>query len=245
MTQYNFKKSYMWDYMGNSYTIDPERQMIIYESNNNICLRTINSLSIGRPAILCNDYFTSMSSTIVNNMLYYSYINIENDVIIKNVTDTTILYSLECKDCLTIQNPFIFGYNERLVLAYSVKNPLDSNYSVKIMYPFENEPVTEINNIYTEPPLINYTVLHNSIIFVISSSKTYNIWILDNNGILTELTDEVTLTKKISSYYDEEIKNKDLIISNVRTQYNELMTTAISYKNEAKKWHDKYHKNMN
>ncbi|MBE5926316.1 MAG: hypothetical protein E7270_05070 [Lachnospiraceae bacterium] len=229
--------------MGNSYTIDSERQMIIYESNNNICLRTINSLSIGRPAILCNDYFASMSSTIVNNMLYYSYINIENDIVIKNVTDTTILYSLECKDCLTIQNPFIFNYNERLVLAYSVKTPLDTNYSVKIMYPFENEPVTEIDNIYTEAPLINYIVLRDSIIFVISSSNTHNIWCLNNDGILCELTSEKILTKKISSYYDEEIKNKELIISNIRTQYNELMTTAISYKNEAKKWHDKYFEN--
>ncbi len=226
--------------MGNIYPIDAERQMIIYESNNHICLRTVNSLTIGRPAILCSDYLSNLSTTILNNMLYYSYINLENDIVIKNVIDTSILYTLECKDSLTVHTPFISEYNNRLILTYAVKNPLNSSYSVKIIYPFENEAVTEINYTYDEAPNIYHFVLYQSLILVTSTSTTNNIVNVNTDGSFKELFDEEIISKKISSYYDEEIKNKDIIISNIKEQYSELMNIAIQYKNEAKKWYDKY-----
>lgn len=233
--------------MGNIYLLDNERQMILYESNNYICLRTINHSNLGRPIILCSNYKKCLSSSIINNMLYYSYINLDNDIIVKNIIDTEILYHLQCKDSFVVHNPFIISHKEKLLLTYILKNPLDLSYSIKAIYPLENKSAFELDYSYSDIPNIKCLNTAYSLIYQISSSISDSeptFIEIKNDNTVKQLTSK-NISTKISDNssdfnYKEEVTNKDLIISNIKSQYNELMNTALEYKNEAKKWYDKY-----
>ena len=162
--------------MGNIYTVDSERKIFIYDSLYNICLRTVNYSSLGRPVILCNDFKEALSTTLLNDIIYYSYKNIENDIVIKNVISTTTLFIVEGKDSLEIIEPFILTFNNKSLLTYIIKNPINSSYSIKSVYPFENNESIEFPMSYNIIPVISYLLTDNSIFFIIKEASEEKIF---------------------------------------------------------------------
>lgn len=276
--------------MANVYSIEKEKNLILYSCGKFIYLRVSVADTMDRPIVLSNDFSHSLSDTIYNGTIYYSYINTNGDIVIKSIIDTNALFMLSSKDSPDCFSPHIAILDKKLLLFYFIKNPLDDTFSLKCIYPFEKGQSVQLPLSYKSLPIIKLISTNSSIVLIITDTNDDNavagtspttITASDsasNPEIITicsdnnwrRLKDEISFkqsfeeaiaseknalsTKMTALEYERnslvqqnnsliaEIKKRDQLIESIKSQYNELMQTAIKYRDEANKWHGKFYK---
>ena len=103
--------------MANVYSIEKQKNLILYNSGKYIYLRVSVADTMDRPIVLSNDFSNSLSDTIYNGTIYYSYININQDIVIKSILDTHALFVLSAKDSPDCFSPHIALLNEKLQIG--------------------------------------------------------------------------------------------------------------------------------
>lgn len=236
--------------MSSIYSIDTQKNLILYSCGQYIYLRISTGESIDRPIILSSDFNSHLFDTIYNNTVHYSYVNTGNDIIIKSILDTNILYKLSINDSPDCTNAGLTVFNEELIMVYLVKNPLDDTFVLKCIAPFNPEHSITLPDTFTKIPTIKLFA-NNDNLYIIVVSDCTNIWGIDINLTLHRYSkplDPTSIEEKISSRYTDELKRKNAIIlqqndiiESIKLQYNELMDTATKYRDEAIKWRSKFH----
>ena len=122
--------------MSGIYPIDSEKNLILYPSQNTLYLRTILGENFTRPVTLCTDYGKSLSDTIHNSTIYYSYQNTAGDIIVRSITDLQELYRISSAKSPDCKNPLLLNFQETLLLFYVIQNPIGNNFYLKALYPF-------------------------------------------------------------------------------------------------------------
>lgn len=125
--------------MEHIYSTEHNRKLLLYHLNSQIHLRTMNSELIGRPTILCSDFARDLTSTIYNGTIYYAYVNTGHNLLVKSITEPNTLFKLENTEALEYFQPQILVFNKQLLLFYTIQNPVDHSYSIKCVFPFQND----------------------------------------------------------------------------------------------------------
>ncbi len=241
--------------MSNVYPIDSQKNLIIYSFGKNIHLRISAGDNIERPIILANDYHSNLFETIHNNTLHYAYHNSDRDIIIKNILDTSVLFQLSQLDIPDCTLAGIKSFNNQLLLFYFVENPLDGTYTLKCISLFNKQDNINIPKIYKVLPTTNIIATQNYV-YILSdcnnNSEDSPIWMINKDFSLDKYStapDIQQLEKEISSRYTYELERKNAfirkqndIIESAKLQYNELMSVASKYRDEALKWRSKFYK---
>jgi len=254
--------------MANIYSLDTARNLILYPSGHQIFLGTSNGKTFTRAVSLCNDYSEKLSDVVYNGTLYFSYQNSNHDIILRNITDTEPIFQISQQDIPDCFLGKLVVFQENLLLFYFVKNPLDDTYLLKGVFPEQKNITLKISAVFPEEPVIHPIFQNHRLLLCITTSERIDFWQIDENRISTPLflitnahTQKIdTLTKnqqqqeeRIMQYQKEisqlsaqasrlrqDLIQRDAMIESAKRQYNELMDTAIKYREEAIKWRSKF-----
>ena len=241
--------------MSNVYSVGNNRQLIIYNAGSNIFLRVAHFGGLDRPIVLAADYLCGLTECIYNSSLYYSYINQNGSLILKNIMDTANVLAIDCNYVQEYSNPKLAICNDTLLLFYLKQNPVSDKPSLHCITPDDNNalpiPLPDIKK-----PVNSYSVLaYNNFILLCVNEHIYknstdnnnadNINSNNNNSNNNDnyIEREKSLTedfnKKIAAC-QAKINEQSAVIDSITTQYNELMDIARQYRDEAIKWRSKF-----
>lgn len=251
--------------MSNVYSVGNNRQLIIYNAGSNIFLRVAHFGGLDRPIVLAADYLCGLTECIYNSSLYYSYINQNGSLILKNIMDTTNILAIDCNYVQEYSNPKLAICNNTLLLFYLKQNPVSDKPSLHCITPDDNNalpiPLPDIKK-----PVNSYSVLaYNNFILLCVNEHIYKIEQIghfkqlaictaDNNSTDNNNADNINsnnnyiereksltedFNKKIAAC-QAKINEQSAVIDSITAQYNELMDIARQYRDEAIKWRSKF-----
>lgn len=254
--------------MSNVYSIGNNRQLIIYPAGSNIFLRIAYYGGIDRPVVLAADYLSGLNECMYNGILYYSYISMDNSLVVKNIMESNNIYAISGNEMPELYSPAICPCNQALLLFYLKNNPLTKHTSLHCVALCD----TDNNNLPVPLPscvnnISSYQVYDcgRGIILCVDN-KTF---IIEEIGHIKELTSQSDVKAAISSDYENKLSslnvkyNSDIqklieqnnkkiaacqakideqaaVINSITSQYNELMTVAQKYRDEALMWRSKF-----
>lgn len=270
--------------MGNVYSIDAERNLILYHSEKNIYLRSSTREALTRAVSLSNDYAGSLSDIIYQGTIFYAYQNIEQDIIVKNITDPNPYYKISSQDTPDCLYPQLTLFQNTLMLFYLVKNPVNEHYLLKCIFPDNSDKRLLLSEEFNDAPVINLISTTNHLYIHLQTQEDSYTLQVDESLSYCKLMPQTTLTKQEASQYESriqqlidehtkelqqqqldfekqlssmtshlkkelsleaeqlhaEIAKRNAIIDSAKQQYDELMNTAIKYRDEAIKWRNKF-----
>ncbi|MCM1388046.1 MAG: hypothetical protein NC231_12020 [Bacillus sp. (in: Bacteria)] len=257
--------------MGNVYAIDTEQNLIIYSARNYICLRTAIGENLTRPIILRSDYASGLSDMIYNNTIYYAYQNTNQDIIIRSVIERDNLYKISSQNTPDCFYPQIAAIQKTLILFYFVKNPIDNSFCFKALLPFEPEqklilPGTLFSSnkeassapdeaVFSSLPTLQIVSSGTMLLLHLSHDTEEFIFSIDESLQCEKLipassmpvqepdnSKELLLqTQNQIAKLQSELSTRDQLIQSIRKQYEELMDTAMKYRDESVKWYNKFY----
>ena len=270
--------------MGNVYSIDAERNLILYHSGKNIYLRSSTGEALTRAVSLASDYAESLSDTIYQGTIFYAYQNTEQDIIIKNITDTNPYYKINSQDTPDCLQPQLTVFQNMLMLFYLVKNPVNEHYLLKCIFPDNTDKRLPFSEEFTDISVINLVPTTKNLYLHLHTKENNFTLQIDESLSYCQLMPHTTLTTQEASQYENritqltadhtkelqhqqhqceeklasltlqlkkelsketeqlrsEIAKRNAIIDSAKRQYDELMNTAIKYRDEAIKWRNKF-----
>lgn len=216
--------------MGTIFSISPDKSLLLYSVNSSVCLRTATGMEITRPLILCNDFASSLSCVVYHDIPYYTYLNTEGELLLRNVFDNSVLFRLSSNHTLPYHSPLLCVCEEELVLLFFMENPMSGKYLLKYALPLKpDEPSMEISTFSTLPRL-QCLSQDSSALLLCSSPQKEELFIKSR-----DLFEPVYLKKK------QELEESQKQIESAQKQYEELMNTAYRYREEAEKWYTRYY----
>lgn len=254
--------------MSNVYSVGNNRQLIIYNAGSNIFLRVAHLGGLDRPIVLATDYLCGLTECIYNSSLYYSYINQNGSLILKNIMDTANILAIDCNYVQEYSNPKLAICNDTLLLFYLKQNPVSDKPSLHCITPDDNNalpiPLPDIKK-----PVNSYSVLtYNNFILLCVNERIYKIEQIgyfkqlaictaDNNSTDNNNADSINSNNNNDNYIEREksltedfnkkiaacqakINEQSAVIDSITAQYNELMDIARQYRDEAIKWRSKF-----
>lgn len=161
--------------MSNVYSVGNNRQLIIYNAGSNIFLRVAHFGGLDRPIVLATDYLCGLTECIYNSSLYYSYINQNGSLILKNIMDTANILAIDCNYVQEYSNPKLAICNNTLLLFYLKQNPVSDKPSLHCITPDGNNalpiPLPDIKK-----PVNSYSVLaYNNFILLCVNEHIYKL----------------------------------------------------------------------
>lgn len=219
--------------MGNIYSLSVNKNVIIYTYDSFIIMRTIQANSVTNGILLSNDYSSGFSSTIHNSTIYYLYQNKQGSLIIKSIIDARNLYSKVSGQELAMLEPSLISFKNYLLLFFVIENPIDNLFYLKISRPLEENKHIVCNEKFVVCPKIKLVHTPSLLFIIVQTPEEVYIYCLDSTLTLTQY--------KSSEAVKLMLEEKELLITQISTQYNELMNVATQYKEEAKKWYMRCH----
>lgn len=252
--------------MGAFYQTTPNEEVLIYTYKNQINYRIKRYDNFSKSRTLAQDYQNCFCNVFHNNNIYYSYINSNNELILRRTSDNTILFLLENISYMQENagfTPTLASFNKRLLLFYVTYE--HQSYQLKCILPLNQDLTINLKTLPKLTAKSHFTIfsgkrsLYLEITDVLSSDianrnisnpdKSNNF--ITNNLLyeinrklqLNRLESESKLSQNISAlkekHYNETTQLNNTITSITR-QYNELMSVAQHYKDEAIKWRNKF-----
>lgn len=232
--------------MGNLYSIDSERSLFLYPYHQFVYLRNLSGEQIGKPTVLCSDYSADLSSTIHKNTLYFAYQNTRGDLLVRSILDPVSFFRISAFEANDCSHPVLFSLGEELLLVYIIKNPLNLEYSLKCVFPFNEEKVGTVPESFSEIPEFSAQTDPAGMLLWIRDHSRKLLFFISPDLSLTPLEPAAPLKERIRKLQSEAeaqtAQNAALehTIREISEQYEQLMDTARQYRDEAKKWYDSY-----
>lgn len=219
--------------MGNIYSLSVNKNVIIYTYDSFIIMRTIQANSVTNGILLSNDYSSGFSSTIHNSTIYYLYQNKQGSLVIKSIIDARNLYSKVSGQELAMLEPSLISFKNYLLLFFVIENPIDNLFYLKISLPLEENKHIVCNEKFVVCPKIKLVHTPSLLFIIVQTPEEVYIYCLDSTLTLTQY--------KSNEAVKLMLEEKELLITQISNQYNELMNVATQYKEEAKKWYMRCH----
>lgn len=190
--------------MSSIYSLDSQKNLFLYTTDSLICLRNASGEALERAIILCNDYASDMTDTILNKTLYFAYQNQKQDIILRSITDLNILYKLSSQDTPDCSKPYLTVLNHQLILFYLVKNPLDDSYCIKSICPFATEGNVIIHQSFSTQPRLLFRPFTGGLLLIAEAEEKALILQIHNDGSAEQLSSfESRLTARLDELQKE------------------------------------------
>lgn len=191
--------------MGNVYSLDAERSLILYSSGKNIYLRSSSGEALTRAVSLTNDYAGNLSDIIYQGTVFYAYQNTQQDIIIKNITDPNPYYKINNQDTPDCLCPYITVFQNMLMLFYLVKNPLNEHLLLKCVFPDHAENRLQLTAEFSEIPVIHLMPSTNHLYIQLYTKTEVFILQLDEKLQYCQLFPHDTLISDKAEQYEKRI----------------------------------------
>jgi len=240
------------------YTGKSGQKLFLYNSDSFIYLRSATGAEISRAILLCNDYADGLSSVIYNDSIHFVYQNLHGNLILRSIMDSNILYQLSSQESPDYKNPRLINYSNHLLLLYFINNPLDNTYQMRMCFPLEKKEISAAIPAFATLPIVHSFFCNDGLFLFCKSDEEYYYEIdehnilnpvhIINHSVLAEFDAKETQYHMLYQKEQEQnqilkrkIAEQDTIIESIKQQYDELMNTALQYREEAAKWYNKYY----
>lgn len=228
--------------MGNIFAAGSEKSLMIYSQGNHIFLLVASGETPCRPTLLARDFASDLSETVYNQTLYYTYLNIQQDIMVKSILDNTVLFTLTSTEAIHYSAPHMVTFANQLLLFYVIKNPLNGDFMIKGMIPFEHDHIPDTTYLsglscsFPQLPTVKTFLMDNKLLILFCTAAEYRIFLLTEHLQVLELEDGSDKMALLAAK-DSLLASQTATIESIKTQYNELMQTASQYREEARKWY--------
>lgn len=235
------------------------KMFALYPFRNQIYRVSLEGGQATRPVLLCGDYLGELSDTYYKGTVYFCYTNRSHEIMIQNVTDRMPEYRLD-RDAFYEEAdytaPRILNWQEHLLLFCLVKRPGGTGVTLEGIFPFEDRKL-RLPDVFLEGATYTCRSFGEKIFLSVRESGAYRFFLSENMGDFEELLKEREAGEQCSDaeerfaqsaliWQDEklrletELREKERVIESVKVQYEDLMNTALQYREEAKKWREKF-----
>lgn len=158
--------------MGNVYSLDAERNLILYRAGTNLYIRSTSGENLTRPVTLCTDYRDSLSDATYNGTVYYAYRSTALDIVVRSITDLQNIYKISNQEIPDCRDPRLIAFRDDLILFYSTKSPLNGAYYLKAVFPLKpGKRISLPETAYAESLVYGILVMTDRIILCAISPK--------------------------------------------------------------------------
>lgn len=240
--------------MANIFELENNKSFLLYTNQNQILLRQKYGEMIGRSTLLAKDYQKELSSFYYKGTLYFSYINTEDHITIRNTKETLPIFETDPIETHFCNHPQIVLFRNQLLLFYCSQQEDVEKHQVRCVLPFQNRKTITIAEQLPTIPDIQLIVNEELLYISLYSMFSHKIICLDSSLRLTELGVHTTFeAKEKTEYLDKirelqnsitdqkkEIQKLHNMLDSATHQYNDLMQVANQYREEAIKWRSKF-----
>ena len=227
--------------MANVYTAGSDRRLIIYSISRYIFLRTAYIDGIERPIMLVSDFLDGLSDVVLGDTIYYAYQNRNGDILVKNVMNNEALFHVKSSENPDMHCPQLVVNKDRLMLFYMLRAvyPLEEGDSLNIPADCENVDMYEVFGMQGK------AFLYVDSFYEITSDGKFikcqdTDMLMQNEQKISEYENQLNTYMQENRQAIQTISQLEATIESVKAQYNELMETAIAYRDEAIKWRSKF-----
>lgn len=188
---------------------------------------------------------------VLGDTIYYAYQNQNGDILVKNVMNNEALFRVKSSENPDMHCPQLVVNKDRLLLFYMVTNPLTDRLSLRAVCPLEegdslNIPVDCENvDMYEVFGMQGRAFLYVDNFYEITADGKFVL--CQDTGSLKQNEEKIHEYEiQLNTYMQQQAQSKQVIaqleatIESAKAQYNELMETAIAYRDEAIKWRSKF-----
>lgn len=216
-----------------------QKGLLLYDYNQQIILRHKSEHNFGQPIILCEDYDYGLHETVFNSTLYFTYINVNGDLITRSLLEHTFPSVLSKVSTKNYYAPNLVAFSGKLLLFYVCESR--GNQELCCQIPYENQMIISIP---IEPirGSISYRInsFESAIFIGVESSDNTIFLVIDKHLSCHILTESEKNQHTEIEQKEKEISHLQAQIESAKSQYNELMNVAEEYRKEAIKWNKKY-----
>ncbi|MDY2588618.1 MAG: hypothetical protein SOW32_00315 [Agathobacter sp.] len=212
---------------------------LLYTYSNHIIIRSKKDNMFSKGQVLTSDFLQDLSDTQFNSSIYYSYIDLYNNLIIRRLFDSSILFMSE-SITYTYFMPRLISFSGKLIIL--VEKKYDNKRYINAIFPFLPNFVLKINQPIDENTKIDIYAGEKYLYICLFNNTFSNIYLIDHNFNIHQLSD-LNLEIKYQSIIKEkeqEIYKLNKVIESAKIQYEELMEVAKKYREEALKWSNKF-----
>lgn len=210
--------------MGKLYEIDSNKGILIYTNQNQIIIRSKNGQFFAKPIVLANDYKSSLSETIYDSTLYFTYINTSNNIVIRSLRENTFPYIIAQTFSTSLFSPTLLTFCDELVLFYIIYYSEINKYSICGILPFKNHQKIPLNATYDSHPV--YFTSNNSDLIILSiiCSSHCEVSLIDNAFNYSCFYSKNDEDKTRISEYETKISEYEAKINEYETKVSECET---------------------
>lgn len=236
-----------------------EKNYLLTGSEQGLFLRTTVNGQLSRPALLCGNYSCGLSAVAHRDFLFYAYQNKEHALLVRTLSDIAPVFRLTDTPFQTYHTPQLTVFCGHLLLFLIMEQ--QNFYYLKGQPLLTAEP-PELFSFPLTGPLSAFPTLRlldtEEFLYLSVKSENYATLLKIDSGfhmeelvekeaVLTPLKAELakkeaTLSdlKKTLTETQKAHQNTIKLLDRAKLQYAELMQIAERYRDEAKKWYEKY-----
>lgn len=178
--------------MGSIFSLSNHKYIYLYPQNQSILFRSSSYDSFSHPVSLCQDYLSDDTEIIFQGTIYYCYISVERQLIIKNISVSEPVYRSD----FTGKHPKLLTINARLAVIFWEKDDTDV---INILYPLEQG---SIQKMHRQTPVHSEPALDTSLI-----EEAYKKQLLEKDALIESIKQQYNeLMDTASKYRAEALK---------------------------------------
>ena len=109
--------------MGNIFSTNNNETIILYPQNNAVYLLVANGITPCTPVILEENYKSNLSAFLYNQVLYYTYVNTNGEIVTKSTLENTTVQSLKTPEDVTPYKEALHVAEEKIIsLEKAIEN---------------------------------------------------------------------------------------------------------------------------
>lgn len=235
------------------YLLGQGKQMAVYAYQTGIYMRRWEGHRTTRPVLLTGDYKEALTEVFWRETLYYGYYNQEGKYLVKNAFHTEIKNVLPGEEGVSICVPKLILFQEKLLVIYIGEKVWEGDCKLVVFFLGEEKRI-ELPVKYANRP--EYQVMQSGEVLIIGVCyreewKYYRLcpgehweelagWAYWREEKREELEKLQCQSREEIEMLRQDLQYRNQLIESIKSQYEELMETATRYRDEAKKWRDKY-----
>lgn len=238
-----------------------EGNLVLYDQDNKIYVRTLIREGIGRVTVLASDYRSDFTDVLYRGTVFYAYKTLDGDILIRNITENGVWYRLGEAGGPEGHHPKLAVMDGILFLWYMVQNPVDGLWGLRCQIPEVTEEKKLMLQQWKEKMVMGAKTMGTEMTcprvmpceegMLVMADHERRFWWGPKEGWIPisrersevekqEKTEHCEREQHIKEQYERELAQKDLLIESIKQQYEELMQVAQTYREEAIKWRSKF-----
>lgn len=205
------------------YRMGQERHLVLYTYRNGIFQYMLEGGQAGRPVLLAEDYREGFSAAVHHLAIYYSYISRRGELCICCLGGKKEDWHISQTEGRKLYDPTLVSLRSGLMLFYITG---EERYELQGDFAGGGEH-TVCPRTFGSLPSFFCHAQGDRVLFDFSPLPDPFFCYSPVDG-----------WEPLTASAGRELRKKDEVMESVKRQYNELMDTALRYREEAKKWHD-------